>query len=130
MRFEPLLQRGEVLEHGGRVHLTFPAERLERLMRGVPGFIAYALFRTSDGGISVTICQSQAGIDESIARAARWVQENVPVATDPPEVCDGWIVSVDRQTAISEVLKLISRSDFDLEAIMRVLLENAVRFFL
>ena len=101
-------------------------EDIERIMRGVPGFIAYSLFRTRDGGISVTICQTRAGIDDSINRAAAWVRANVPVTVDPPEVSEGWIVSVDRQSAISEVLKLISRSEFDLKAIMQVLLENAV----
>jgi CRP-like cAMP-binding protein len=36
--------------------------------------------------------------------------------------------ALDRQTRISEVLKLLSRSAFDLKAVMRLCLESAVRF--
>jgi hypothetical protein len=30
---------------------------VEGLLRGVEGFVSYTLFRTEDGGVTVTVCQ-------------------------------------------------------------------------
>ena len=57
---------------------------VERVIRGVPGLVSYTLFRTTDGGVSVTVCQDKAGTDESIRVAANWVKENVPTTVNPP----------------------------------------------
>ena len=45
-------------------------------MRSVKGFVSYALVRSEDGGFSVTVCNDQAGADESVAKAADWIAEN------------------------------------------------------
>ena len=38
------------------------------LMKAVKGFVSYTLFRSADGGCSITVCQDKLGVDES----ARW----------------------------------------------------------
>lgn len=63
---------------------------VEPLIRGVKGFVAYQLFRTDDGGISVTTCQDKAGTDESLRIAADWVGKNASIAgLNPPQVSEG-----------------------------------------
>jgi hypothetical protein len=46
---------------------------VESLIRSVKGFVSYALVRTGDGGISVTVCQDKAGTDESLQKAKDWI---------------------------------------------------------
>ena len=66
---------------------------VERIIGGVPGFVAYTLMRTSDGGVSVTICQDRAGCEESSRRAAEWIRQNVSAAAGrPPEVMEGAVL--------------------------------------
>jgi hypothetical protein len=63
---------------------------VESLIRGVQGFVAYSLIRTSDGGVTVTVCQNQAGTDESIQLARDWIQQNASdLNTSPPVVAEG-----------------------------------------
>ena len=64
-------------------------EDVKELIGGVPGFVSYAAFRTEDGGRTVTACQDKAGVDESSRRAAGWVEENVTVPVDPPDISEG-----------------------------------------
>jgi hypothetical protein len=64
-------------------------DEVERLIRGVAGFVSYTLLRTSDGGITVTVCQDKAGTDESVRVAADWVKQNATVATAPPVIAEG-----------------------------------------
>ena len=64
-------------------------EDVKELIGGVPGFVSYAAFRTEDGGRTVTACQDKAGTDESSKRAAGWVEENVSVPVDPPNIAEG-----------------------------------------
>jgi hypothetical protein len=66
---------------------------VERIIREVPGFVAYTLMRTSDGGCSVTVCQDRAGCEESSRRAAEWIRQNVAAAAGrPPEVMEGTVL--------------------------------------
>jgi hypothetical protein len=64
-------------------------DEVRELISGVPGFVSYAAFRTKDGGRTVTACQDKAGTDESSRRAAGWVEENVSVPVDPPDIAEG-----------------------------------------
>ncbi|MFQ6029336.1 MAG: hypothetical protein ACE5Q6_17810 [Dehalococcoidia bacterium] len=64
-------------------------DEVEQVIRGVSGFVSYTLLKTSDGGISVTVCQDKAGTDESIQAAADWVRANVPAAVTPPVISEG-----------------------------------------
>ena len=49
---------------------------VERVLRSVKGLTSYTLARTGDGGFAVTVCQDQAGIDESVQKARDWVAKN------------------------------------------------------
>ena len=62
---------------------------VRELITGVPGFVSYVAFPTSDGGRTVTVCEDKAGTDESSSRAANWVKENMDSPVDPPEVTEG-----------------------------------------
>ncbi len=63
------------------------------LIQSVPGFVAYFLVRSGDGGVTVTVCQDQAGTAESTRRAADWVRQNLPAAAgNPPEVTEGEVL--------------------------------------
>ena len=59
------------------------------LISGVPGFISYTAFRTSDGGTTVTACEDKAGTDESSRRAAEFVKQNISVKVASPSVTEG-----------------------------------------
>ena len=63
---------------------------VENLIRGVSGFVSYSLIRTSDGGVSVTVCEDKAGTDESLKVARDWIQQNgANLNTSPPSVTEG-----------------------------------------
>ena len=47
------------------------------------------LFRTGDGGISVTVCQDKAGTDESVQVAADWIRQNITTQSNPPVISEG-----------------------------------------
>ena len=66
---------------------------VEKLIRGVPGFVSYSLFRTAEGGVSVTVCQDKAGTDNSVQLAATWIRENLPTsAASPPQISEGEVI--------------------------------------
>ena len=62
---------------------------VEAIIRGVPGFVSYTLFRTDGGGVSLTVCNDKTGTDESSRRAVEWVKENVASDTSPPATSEG-----------------------------------------
>lgn len=63
---------------------------VESLIRSVSGLVSYALIRTDDGGVTVTVCQDKAGTDESMQVARDWIQENASdLSTSPPTVSEG-----------------------------------------
>jgi hypothetical protein len=61
------------------------------LLRGVPGFKAYyALRSATDTVVTMTICENQAGAQESSRRAAEWVRNNLTgLSIGPPEIVEG-----------------------------------------
>jgi hypothetical protein len=66
---------------------------VENLIRPIPGFQGYALIRTADGGVSVTVCQDKAGTDESLRVARDWIQRNAPnFGAKPPTVAEGPVI--------------------------------------
>ena len=66
---------------------------VESLIRAVPGFQAYTLFRTEDGGVTVTVCQDKAGTDESLKVSREWIQQNAAdLGVSPPAVSEGQVV--------------------------------------
>ncbi len=65
---------------------------VQEILRGVPGFVAYYALRAGEGGVTVTVCEDQAGTTESTRRAAEWVRQHVGAAADrPPEITEGEI---------------------------------------
>ena len=63
---------------------------LEQTMRQTPGFVAYYFLETEDGLATITITEDEAGTQESMSRAANWVQQNLPnSALGAPEVIRG-----------------------------------------
>ena len=47
------------------------------IVKQVPGFQEYFLVETGEGVISISVFADQAGAEESTARAADWVQQNL-----------------------------------------------------
>jgi heme-degrading monooxygenase HmoA len=63
------------------------------LMSAVPGFRAYYLIRAAGDTVSVTVCDDEAGAQQSNAAAADWIRENMPdIASSPPEISAGDVV--------------------------------------
>lgn len=66
---------------------------IEKIIRAVKGFVSYSLIRTTDGGVSVTVCQDKGGADESVKVAREWVQKNASgIRANPPSVSEGPII--------------------------------------
>jgi hypothetical protein len=67
------------------------------IVKDVPGFREYVLVETGEGVISISVFEDQAGAEESTARAADWVQENLAdFFAGPPTVTIGnvWLHEV------------------------------------
>lgn len=64
---------------------------VREILRSVPGFKAYYALRTREGAIAtMTICEDQAGTQESSRRAAEWVRNNLAgLSIGPPEIVEG-----------------------------------------
>lgn len=63
---------------------------VERLLSDVPGFVAYYAIRAGDDLATVTVCDDQAGTQESSRRAAEWVRQNLTDGTvGTPEITEG-----------------------------------------
>jgi hypothetical protein len=67
------------------------------IVKQVSGFQDYFLVETGEGVISISVFADQAGAEESTARAADWVQQNLTgFFTGPPTVTTGsvWLHDV------------------------------------
>ena len=51
---------------------------VQRLMRSIDGFVGYTLARTAEGGFSVTICQDERGIKQSVKTAREFIAKHAP----------------------------------------------------
>jgi hypothetical protein len=66
---------------------------VKRIIRGIDGFKAYYLVRTSDGAASVSVYENEAGADESNRVASDWIRENLPdLSVSAPQVSAGDVV--------------------------------------
>ena len=62
------------------------------ILRQVPGFRQHFLVETGDGVLSISVFADQAGAEESTARAADWVQQNLAgFFTGPATVTTGTV---------------------------------------
>jgi len=70
--------------------ISAASDEVEGLLRGVKGFVSYTLFRTDDGGVTVTVCQDKSGTDESLGVARDWVAANASdIDVGAPTVAEG-----------------------------------------
>jgi hypothetical protein len=66
---------------------------VEKLLRGVKGFVGYTLARNSDGVVSVTVCQDKAGTEESLKVARDWIAKNAgSTGVGAPKVSEGSVI--------------------------------------
>jgi hypothetical protein len=73
--------------------LAARSDEVKSVIEPVQGFRDYYLIKSGDGTASITICDDQAGAEESNRAAAAWVKENMPeIATSPPEISAGEVV--------------------------------------
>jgi hypothetical protein len=64
---------------------------LEATMRQVPGFVAYYFLEIEGGVATITVTEDETGTQESMGRAATWVQQNLEsrASLGAPEVTQG-----------------------------------------
>jgi hypothetical protein len=63
---------------------------VKSVLRPIRGFHAYYLLKTSDGAVSMTVCDDRAGAEESNRVASTWMKDKLPTfATRTPEVVIG-----------------------------------------
>lgn len=66
---------------------------IERLIRGINGFISFSLARTHDGGFTGSVFQDKTGTDESIRIAREWITKNAGTTrAAPPTVAKGSVI--------------------------------------
>ena len=69
------------------------SDEVKGVIESVQGFKDYYLIKGTDGTVTITICENQAGAEESNRAAAAWIKENMPeLATSPPEISAGEVV--------------------------------------
>jgi 3-methyladenine DNA glycosylase AlkD len=72
--------------------LAARGDEVRALLRAVNGFQAYYLVRLDDATVSITVCDDEAGTEESTQVAAGWLRENMPdLAPSPPMVSAGTV---------------------------------------
>ena len=68
-------------------------QEVEKLIRPVKGFVCYSLVRTSEGGISVTVCEDKAGTDQSSQIARDWIGKNAAdLGVNAPTIVEGSVI--------------------------------------
>ena len=73
--------------------LAARSDDVQALISGVAGFRAYYLVQSDDGTASITICDDQAGVEESSRLAASFLAEQMPdVVSAAPEMFMGEVV--------------------------------------
>src|SRR5437773_10974720 len=69
------------------------ATEVQSLSGSVRGLVRYSLVRTDGGGLTVTVCEDQTGIDGSIQKAKDWIAKHGShLGVAAPEVSDGRVV--------------------------------------
>ena len=63
---------------------------LKAVLLPISGYHAYNLLKTNDGAISMTVCETRAGAEESNRVEATWLKDKLPTfTTRPPEIWTG-----------------------------------------
>jgi hypothetical protein len=70
--------------------LAARSDDIRSVISAVPGFEAYYVVQLDDATVSITVCEDEAGTNESTRVAAEWIRENMPdLAASPPMVSSG-----------------------------------------
>ena len=73
--------------------LAARSDEIRQVISAVAGFKAYYLVRGTGGTASITVCDDQAGAEETNQLAASWLRDNLPDAVSaPPHVNAGEVV--------------------------------------
>jgi hypothetical protein len=65
-------------------------DEIKSVLEPIQGFHAYYLLKTSDGAVSMTVCEDRAGAEESNRVASNWLKDKLPTfATRTPEISTG-----------------------------------------
>lgn len=73
------------------------AADVQSLMGSVKGLVSYTLARSEQGGFSVTVCQDQAGLDESAQKAKEWIAQNAGnTGVGAPEISLGSVIATSK----------------------------------
>ena len=65
-------------------------EEIKSVLRPIRGLHAYYVLKTTDGAVSMTLCEDKAGADESIRVEATWLKDKLPTfASRAPEIATG-----------------------------------------
>jgi hypothetical protein len=68
-------------------------QEVETLIRQVKGFVCYSLIRTTEGGVSVTVCEDKAGTDQSSQIARDWIGKNAAdLGVNAPSIVEGSVI--------------------------------------
>ena len=66
---------------------------VDKLLQSVQGLVSYTLARSGDGGVSVTVCQDKAGIDQYMQLAKDWIAKNgAGTGAAAPQVSEGAVI--------------------------------------
>lgn len=66
------------------------SDEVKSVIGGIAGFSAYYLVAIEGATVSITVCEDQAGAEESTRAAAAWIKENMPeLSAAPPMVSGG-----------------------------------------
>jgi hypothetical protein len=67
---------------------------VRQAISAIEGFKAYYLIRTTEGALSFSVFEDEAGAEESNRAAAQWIRENLPaIGGVSPEVTGGEVVT-------------------------------------
>ena len=64
--------------------LAARSDEIQSLMSAVDGFRAYHLLRSNDGTASITVCDDQAGTEETIGSQPAGCRRTCPMPCRPP----------------------------------------------
>lgn len=65
-------------------------EDMTTVLKQIRGFHAFYLLKTSDGPVTMTVCEDKAGTDESNRVTDNWLKDKLPTfASRAPEIMTG-----------------------------------------
>jgi len=62
---------------------------LKELFGSIAGFVSYTAVRNGDGGMTLTVCEDEAGTAESSRRAAGFIKERLTEPVKPTQIIEG-----------------------------------------